>query len=285
MQPKGKLSNMATKIKLLSSAQVGERITKFVQTAAHTASELHDIMVQCALHVQEHGDTSLVERLVNELMVNQDEKLKGAAAINVAGIRAWFGTFCPLQMRGSGPYKITMLDKDSTAYANFLERATKLFGEPDEVVQRSGNRAFYIGAGNDRPFWDMADVQRQQRINIRPIGLGVLIGNVLKLENDFTKAVQSGLVPGASKDVMDEFVKTMAEAARKFRAEHAVELLDEPERLAELKKTLELAEQGQATAVADAAGVPNEAKPEVGGDVTSGEQSVDNPDAKTGTEG
>lgn len=275
-----------TKITILPAAKVGEHITKFVVGMAKTADDLHEILVQCALHVREHGDTSLAQRLVDELSDNPDVKLKGAAAVNVQGIRFWFGSACPMTQR-NGKWKL--LDKDSNAYSAYIDRmmgATKSDdhkeGQPDTNMG-PGSRIFFVDYCSTHPFWNMDEVRSAQRNNIRVLGTTQVIGLALAAKAQYQKSIDEGRFGGDPK-IADAFMDGLTKYVEDFRKKHAADLIGEPQRLEDFKRTLAEQQQDEAQAEVNAAGQP-EGGPQVGGDVTEGVRTSDEDTERTGTEG
>lgn len=274
---------------IMPGNKLGEGITKFVTGMAAQATTLHELMVHSAGHAWAHGDTSYVERLCKEMLNNPDEKLKGAAITNVAGMRFWFSMFAPVMIKADGSCKL--LDKNSEAYAKFLENAAQ-FGEPDEPQQNSGLRAFYVTAGEQHPFWNMKEVQQQQRTTIRPLGIKTIIGNVFKLETQLNKAVEDGLIPKDSIDKARELVANLTKQAREFRDANAGLILAEEEQIAKLREGQVETEKADASEDASNAGAPDEVLPDVAPGVEAGlkpnEQEIaesDTPAQGTGTTG
>jgi hypothetical protein len=275
---------------MLEGAKVAEGITNFVGKQAATATELHELMIQAALHAYFTGDTVFIKRLCLELQNNPDEKLKGAAITNVAGMKYWFSCFIPCNISADGS-KVKLLDKDGEAYAKFIENGTQ-FGDPDAQQQMSGNRAFWLVAGSLRPFWDMAGVKEQQRTTIRPLGMKAIVGNVFKLDTQLNKAIEDGTIPKDSVDKARELVNGLMDYARKFRDDHAADILREEEQLAALRNSQVETEKVDANATLSEATDQKTVEAvgaKVGGDVEAGLKPNEQPEAeveepKTGTD-
>src|ERR1043165_1650200 len=160
-------------IKALKTADGGKLITAVVKSGAAYGTQLHDCMVQCALHIRDHGDVSLAQRLIIELRENPDEALKAAAVTNVQGIVKWFGDVCPMTFRNQ---TLKLMDTTSDTYTAWLKRMLEHTenddheaGQPDD--QTLGGRAFFVEWGNSHPFWTDGAVINAQRTAIRVLGV------------------------------------------------------------------------------------------------------------------
>jgi hypothetical protein len=282
------------KLQMQSAAKVGERIGAVVKSASIVVTEIASIAVQCALHIREHGDVGLASRLIAELQVNKDSKLAAAAGINVQGLRFWFGEFCPVEMDlASGKWSLIKTKTDK--YNKWVDARTTKYGAPDEDTG-PGGRAFFITAAANNPYYGLAEVSREQRANVRVIGVATLYGQVAGIGNQFQRAVDAGTF-GGDTELAKEFIALMEATAKKFRDDHAKELMAEPDKLNEVKAALIAADKEDTSAKAKddlegtgaegTAGLQNEVTPQVGGDVTSGmDPQVDDVNQQgTGTNG
>lgn len=221
-------------LKMEKTAAVGKRITTFVAAAAIAATELHEIMVQCALHVRDNGDTSLAQRLVDELTNNPDVALKGAAAINVQGVRTWFANACPMTAR-AGVWKL--FDVTSDSYTKYVERMTTDNVKPDDTMG-PGKRLFFVEHSADNAFWLDGDVINSQRQNIRVIGVKNVLGMAFAIKVRVEKSIKEGLFAG-DQNTVDAFLKQLTTMTTDFEKKHAVELVGEDRAVAALKIKLE----------------------------------------------
>lgn len=286
-----------SKIEILDTKVVGQRIDKIVKSAQAVGSDLHDVAVQCALHVREHGDTGLASRLIKELTNSG-----ASASINIQGLRFWFGMACPMVIdRKTGNWKL--MDKTSDTYTKYVDRmllktsgeakdAAK--GQPDQ--QTLGGRVFFVDWCADNPFWEDDAVKTSQRNNIRIMGLSQVIGLAYSIEQRVNKAKDDGMFLPESADAVNDFVAKLKAMTKDFEASHAVELVQEKRAATEFKIKLERGETDAAAEAATNAGKP-EGAPEqndtedkaeianVGGDVTQGLNTSDDDAKATGTEG
>ena len=224
---------MVTKtLKIESADKVGTMIDSCFVAADKAGQVVHDTAIQCLLHIQQHGNTGLMERLVDGL-----EK----RSMNMRGLRFWAGTFTPCTIRAG---KWALLDKKGDAYTKYVERNVELYGEGDLGV---GDRLFWITEANNNPFWSLEDVQKDNGRNITRITTATLMGQVIGLDSRLDKSIEKGTFAG-DKTLAEAFTEHMADAAREFAKTHKQEFRHET-------KLLEAAKRGDVgnENVADAA--------------------------------
>lgn len=241
---------MATKkLELLATAKVGEMITKIVKSAAQVGLDLHDTAVQCALHIREHGDTSLASRLCNELQSNVDQGLRSAAVINVQGLRYWFSMACPVvEDRKTKTWKL--IEKENDGYTKYVERmllktASKegdvSTAHPDET-SGPGGRMFFVEWCAVHPFFADGDVKNSQRSAIRVMGLEGVLGLGYGIETRINKAKDDGLILPGALPLVEEYVAKVKALTVEFEKAHAVEMVGEKRALGEFKDAKERGE-------------------------------------------
>jgi hypothetical protein len=269
-------------------------IDKFVKSAAEQSLDLHNIMVQCALHVWDNGDLSLCKRLCDELA--------DKSGYNVQGVLKWFGDAIPATGGIGKNWKL--MDVTGQTYASYVKRMSEMStpaekDEPDpkkrvaqpDPTMGPGNRMFFIGWCADHPFWTDDVVRQAQRQTIRVLGLKQVLGFAYAIKTQYQKAVSDGRFPEESKKAAEAFIAMIQEQTAKFEKDHAADILAGEREAADLKQKLEAGEVVEAKQEAQEGGAPQPAVDAVGGDVTEGispdtgeDVEVPAPPA-TGTEG
>jgi hypothetical protein len=255
-------------LKLMAKAEIVTLIGAAVKAVNTGRDQVHAAAVQTMLHMREHGDITLAQRLIDDL--------NGNPGFNVKGLLFWYGTFAPLTARQG---KFQLLETKSKAYKDYAERATKRHKTEPEVAEKVGGRFFWVEEANKTPFWSLAEVEKDQAGVIPNVTTAQLMGRVVGMGKLLDKAIADKRFGGDEKLARD-YVKKLAEFNAQWRRDHAADLMDEQDTLAEARKkvgvTSEPTNQGQAEMAAA----------EVGGDVTQGEagKPVDD-DKRTGTEG
>lgn len=116
---------------------------------------VHDNAVQCMLHAQEHGDTSLMRRLLVDT-------LGGKNGYRTRGLINWMRKFSPMELKGD---------------------TINLSG-----VKNGEKRPFDIDGANNMPFWMDKDNDETVR---KPVFQETLMSPILRVTKQITDAMEN----------------------------------------------------------------------------------------------
>lgn len=195
-------------IKMLDAAKVGGLIEIAFKAADKTGEAVHDAAIQCLAHIQQHGNVTLMERLVDGL---------SERSVNVRGLRFWAGTFAPVTERGG---KWGLLKTDSDMYTKYMERNLEAFGDGELGI---GDRMFWLDKASETPFWKLDEVKKDNGRNIARLTTATFLGQIIGLEKRLDKAIEKGTFAG-DEELAESFIEHMREAAEAWRKEHKSDL-------------------------------------------------------------
>jgi hypothetical protein len=292
-----------TSLKIMKTADVGDLITKVLKGATDLSSDVHTVLVQCALHIRDNGDTSLAQRFTDGLTSDQNNAKGSAAVLNVQGIRAWFGMACPMIVdRTTKRWKL--IDKGSETYTKYCDRMLRHTISDEEKMKVKadknytpdlatsqpdkdtgpGGRIFFIQYMAGEPFWTNDDVQRSQAANLRVSGLDGVLKLATNIQGQVDRLIENGnLLPDAI-PLVTEFVTNINVLVADFKAKHAVELVGEGAKIAAFKRAKEIGETMDVQAEVQQSPAPDSGAPEVGGDVTTGLEDTPDEAADAGSQ-
>ncbi len=118
--------------------------------------QIHDNAVQCMLHAEKHGDTSLMVRL----LVNTIDKKTGYRR---AGLINWMRKFSPMELSGD---TINLSGTDG----------------------QGNKRPFLVDKANATPFWSDSD---NNEMVARPVFKDTLMSKIDKAYSEFTSAMEN----------------------------------------------------------------------------------------------
>ncbi len=91
--------------------QILNDIPKIVALNVNAGLATHKLALECLEHAAEHGDATLIDRLIKELEA-------GAPAARTATLREWVTMFSPIRWGGKDD-AVGLLKKDSPKYVEF----------------------------------------------------------------------------------------------------------------------------------------------------------------------
>jgi hypothetical protein len=97
----------AAKLTLQSATAIGKLVDTVIKVSVDLDPQLHEAAVQCLMHAEKHGDTTLADRLVKGL----------GKATRIEALKLWYHDFSPIRWNGDG--KVGQLkegQKDFKAY-------------------------------------------------------------------------------------------------------------------------------------------------------------------------
>jgi hypothetical protein len=154
------------------------KIDQWHKSVLSTQTEGHLLAVECLKHAAEHGDVTVLERLVNGLRNRGD----GKAHVYVTGLTAWIRTFSPIMVKKDGNWGLR--SKDSPDY-----------------------KAFDVVSAEKTPFWTLG-----------PVGIDKLLdaaGVRTSLANELKKVERSLAGEGKTWDEQSPFNAAQVAAALK----------------------------------------------------------------------
>lgn len=147
-------------MQMLPTKQVSKMIASIAKRAAKLDVDIHIAAIQCMLHAQEHGDVTLIDRLVNSLGKSH-RKL---------GLMIWVTGFSPIAWNGDG--KVGLLK----------EGVNKTFVP------------FNIEGADETPFW--AYEPSNEAIKAGPVTLEKLMAVINQMSKRIDKAELEGRIEG-----------------------------------------------------------------------------------------
>lgn len=167
-----------TKIVLLSKEEIKAGQDKIKTNLTKLDAAIHINAVQCLLHAEKHGDTSLFRRLIVDTL---DAKNSG---YRVQGLINWMRKHSPMELKGD----IINLTGSFDSAAQVIA-AKKMFPEvsPDKFVLGE-RRPFLIDEANAHPFWtDQANAERVAK----PVYQDTLLAPINRVLKDLQAAVDN----------------------------------------------------------------------------------------------
>ncbi len=139
--------NVTVTLALLSKEEIkaGQDTIKANLTSLDKA--IHDNAVQCLMHAEKHGDTSLMRRLLIDIL---DGKNTG---YRVQGLINWMRKFSPMELKGKD------INLSGLMTAAGIEGLAKQFPDADRAIfgEVGAKRPFLIEQANATFFWSDKD--------------------------------------------------------------------------------------------------------------------------------
>jgi len=232
-------------IKMQTATAVGKMIDDVFKAADDTGKLLHEAAIQCVLHIQDHGDTGMLARLVK----GGEER-----ALNMRGLKFWLGHYFPITVRGDN---WSLIKTDSDTYAKLVERNIGKL----EPVEGPGGRLFWIDEADANPFWSLGEVQKDNARQITRLTTATVMGQLAGITKRLDAAINSGKFVGDTK-LADKLADVVTDTIANFTKEHKAEL--RAERLLAAEAAEQDAEPEEVTEQ-----IPGAVQPKVGGLKTS----------------
>lgn len=147
-----------TTLKLQSAAAIGKMVDTVIKASVDLDPAIHNAAVQCLMHAEKHGDTTLADRLIKGL----------GKSVRVEGLRLWFHDFSPIRWNGDG--KVGQLKA----------------GQKDF-------KAYDAKAADENPFYSYAPAGER---TARPISFDTVLKLIDNLPDRVVKAVEKGQFEG-----------------------------------------------------------------------------------------
>lgn len=152
-------------VKLLSKTAITKMQDSIFKTGKDLNAKVHECAVQCMLHAQKHGDTTLMERLVKGLQ----ENLPGYV---VAGLVKWSKDNSPVVVETDTKGHVTgshMAKEGDRGYKPFVEDMTTL-----------------------EPFYNGKELMARANRPIEPFSWKLALGRIKGLKTQLAKAQEQG---------------------------------------------------------------------------------------------
>jgi hypothetical protein len=150
---------------------------------------IHENAVQCLIHAEIHGDTSLMRRL----LVDSIGELTGYRR---QGLINWMRKFSPMELTKDNINLSGVIDEAS------IKALVKKF--PDDLNEAmftvGGKRPFLVKQANETPFW--TDSDNAERV-AKPVYRDNLTNKLDQAISEFEKALQNTLVTGTKVSPID----------------------------------------------------------------------------------
>lgn len=191
--------------------------------------EVHDNAVQCLMHAEKHGDTSLMTRLLVDVLANSGYRAQG--------LTNWMFKHSPMVLKA----KVITLQGTFEDIAQ-LTAAKKNFPDLDHTGWGVGSkRPFLVEQANKTPFW--ADAANRETVG-RPIYQSTLLAPVDKMAKDMQAAIENtkdgqpidtskAFYSGIHSDKVLDFVKKVAEMRAQLPADQTREIQIARKRMAD----------------------------------------------------
>lgn len=151
---------------------------------------IHANAVQCLMHAQKHGDTSLMRRLLVDII---DAK----TGYRRQGLINWVRKFSPMELKGDTINLSGTLDDAGRA------SLIKQFPDVDQSKLVTGEkRPFLVHEANNTPFWTDAD--NNERV-VKPVWRDNLLAKVNSAEKEFRAAWENTTKDGKAVDPTKPF--------------------------------------------------------------------------------